>query len=118
RRSGKTWTRRANDAAIAKAVKQYRQALGGKHGDQRKAVKDVAKQFRVSIPTVLKSIRSKSYVINQPYIINSYSSLQLVHDTTNAVARLTCTVTRKRGPCTNVPHEFSRRFRRPRTVRR
>jgi len=59
RRSGKTWTRRANDAAIAKAVKQYRQALGGKHGDQRKAVKDVAKQFRVSIPTVLKAIHSK-----------------------------------------------------------
>jgi hypothetical protein len=59
RRSGKTWTRRANDAALAKATTKYQRALGNKHGDQQKAIKKVAEQFGVSKATVLKALRSK-----------------------------------------------------------
>jgi len=56
---GKTATRYVNDAAIAKAVKKNTEARGNKHGTQKKAVAEVAKQFEVSEATVLKAIRSK-----------------------------------------------------------
>jgi hypothetical protein len=59
RRGGKTWTRQANDAALAKAAIKWKRALGNKHGDQKKAVAKTAKQFEVSKATVLKALRSK-----------------------------------------------------------
>jgi hypothetical protein len=59
RRSGKRMTKRVNDATIAKATIEYQQALGNKHGDQKKAVKEAHKGFGVSKATVLKAIRSK-----------------------------------------------------------
>jgi hypothetical protein len=59
RRDGKRTTKRVNDATIAKAAIEYQQALGNKHGDQKKAVKAVAKHYGVSEATVLKAIRSK-----------------------------------------------------------
>jgi|SRR6516225_3639609 hypothetical protein len=59
RRRGKRMTKRVNDAAIAKAVMKNMEARGNKHGDQKKAVKEVAKQFEVSKATVLKALRSK-----------------------------------------------------------
>jgi len=58
-RRGKTATRNVNDAAIAKAVKKGVEARGNKHGKQKMAVAEVAKQFGVSKATVLKAIRSK-----------------------------------------------------------
>jgi hypothetical protein len=59
RRRGKSWTKKANDLAIAEAVAESKRALGNKHGDQKKAVKEVAKHFDVSKARVLKTIRSK-----------------------------------------------------------
>jgi hypothetical protein len=59
RRKGRTATRYVNDAAIAKAVKKNMEARGNKHGDQRKAVAEVAKLFSVRKATVLKAISSK-----------------------------------------------------------
>jgi hypothetical protein len=59
RRDGKRTTKRVNDATIAKAAIEYQQALGNKHGDQKKAVKEVAKQYGLSKATVLKALRSK-----------------------------------------------------------
>ena len=59
RRDGKRTTKRVNDATIAKAAIEYQQALGNKHGDQKKAVKAVAKHYGVSEATVLKAVRSK-----------------------------------------------------------
>jgi hypothetical protein len=59
RRRGKRIRKRVNDVALAKAVDKYRRALGNKHGDQKKAVAKVAKQFEVSQATVLKALRSK-----------------------------------------------------------
>ena len=59
RRDGKRTTKRVNDATIAKVAMEYQQALGNKHGDQKKAVKEVAKQYGVSKATVLKALRSK-----------------------------------------------------------
>jgi hypothetical protein len=59
RRRGKRMTKRVNDAAIAKAVKKNLKERGDKHGDQGKAVKEVAEVFGVSKATVLKAIRSK-----------------------------------------------------------
>jgi integrase len=59
RRKGKTATRHINDAAIARAVKIKMEARGNKHGDQRKAVAEVAKLFNVKKATVLKAMRSK-----------------------------------------------------------
>jgi hypothetical protein len=59
RRGGKRLTKRVNGAAIAKAVKKNMELRGNKHGDQKKAVCEVAKLFGVSKPTVLKAIRSK-----------------------------------------------------------
>ena len=59
RRDGKRTTKRVNDATIAKVAIEYQQALGNKHGDQKKAVKEVAKHYGVSKATVLKALRSK-----------------------------------------------------------
>jgi hypothetical protein len=59
RRDGKRMTKRVNDATIAQAAIEYQQALGNKHGDQKKAVKAVAKLYGVSEATVLKAIGSK-----------------------------------------------------------
>jgi hypothetical protein len=56
---GKTWTRRANYAALKKATLKWKRALGNKHGDQKRAVIKTADQFEVSKHTVLKAIRSK-----------------------------------------------------------
>jgi hypothetical protein len=58
RRSGKTWTRRANDAALAKAVIKYKRALGNKRGSLKTAVADVAAGFKVSQATVRKALRN------------------------------------------------------------
>jgi hypothetical protein len=58
-RRGKTATKYVNDAAIAKAVKKGVEARRNKHGKQKMAVREVAKQFGVSRATVLKAIRSK-----------------------------------------------------------
>src|SRR5215467_2786632 len=57
RRKGKTVTKRVNDVAIAKAVKKNMKSRGNKHGDQKKAVREVAKLLGVSKATVLKAIR-------------------------------------------------------------
>ena len=54
-----TPTKRVNDATIAKVAMEYQQALGNKHGDQKKAVKEVAKHYGVSNAAVLKALRSK-----------------------------------------------------------
>ena len=59
RRDGKRTTKRVNDATIAKVAMEYQQALGNKHGDQKKAVKEVAKHYGVSKAAVLKALRSK-----------------------------------------------------------
>jgi hypothetical protein len=59
RRGGKRMTKRVNDAAITKAVKKNMESRGNKHGNQKKAVRDVARAFGVSKATVLKAIRSK-----------------------------------------------------------
>jgi len=59
RRRGKRITKRVNDVAIAKAVKKNMELRGNKHGDQKKAVREVAKLLGVSKATVLKAIRSK-----------------------------------------------------------
>jgi hypothetical protein len=59
RRNNQSWTKRVNNQVIVKAVKKCQQALGNKHGDQKKAVAKVAKQFEVSKATVLKALRSK-----------------------------------------------------------
>jgi hypothetical protein len=59
RRVGKRMTKRVKDAAIAKAVKKNMELRGNKHGDQRKAVAEVAKLFNVKKATVLKAIHSK-----------------------------------------------------------
>jgi hypothetical protein len=58
-RKGKTTTKNVNDAAIVKAVKKGVEARRNKHGRQKMAVAEVAKQFRLSKATVLKAIRSK-----------------------------------------------------------
>jgi hypothetical protein len=60
RRSGKTWTRRANDAALAKAVAKYQRAVGKKRGSRKDAVGAVADLFDVSDATVRKALRSNS----------------------------------------------------------
>jgi hypothetical protein len=59
RRSGKSPTKSVNNIALVKAVAAYRRAFGNKHGDQKKAVAKVAKEFEVSKATVLKAMRSK-----------------------------------------------------------
>jgi hypothetical protein len=58
RRSGKTWTRRANDAALAKATIKYQRAPGNKRGSRKDAVAAVADCFGVSQATVRKALRS------------------------------------------------------------
>jgi hypothetical protein len=60
-RDGKTWTRRANDAALAKATIKYWRALGGKRGELKKAVANVATGFKVSEATVRKALRSLQF---------------------------------------------------------
>jgi hypothetical protein len=59
RRRGKRITKRVNDAAIVQAVKKHMEALGNKHGDQKKAVKKTADEFGIKQPTVRKALRSK-----------------------------------------------------------
>jgi len=58
RRSGKRMTKRVNDTTLAKAVTEYRQALGNKRGDLKIAVADTAKHYDVSEATVRKAMRS------------------------------------------------------------
>jgi hypothetical protein len=58
RRSGKRWTRRANDAALAKAVTKYERALGNKRGSRKAAVGAVADLFNVGEGTVRKALRN------------------------------------------------------------
>jgi hypothetical protein len=58
-RKGRTAMKYVNDAAIVKAVKKGVEARRNKHGRQKMAVAEVAKQFRVSKATVLKALRSK-----------------------------------------------------------
>jgi hypothetical protein len=58
-RRGKTATRNVNDAAIAKAVKKGVEVRRNRHGKQKIAVREVAKQFGYSRAKVLKAIRSK-----------------------------------------------------------
>jgi hypothetical protein len=58
-KKGKSATTYVNDSAIAEAVRKNTQARGNKHGAQKKAVAEVAKQFEVSKAKVLKAIRSK-----------------------------------------------------------
>ena len=59
RRDGKRTTKRVNDATIAKVAMEYQQALGNKHGDQKKAVKEVAKQLRSEQGRGAKSLALK-----------------------------------------------------------
>jgi hypothetical protein len=59
-RNGKTWTRRANNAALAKAVTYREEVHGNRHGDQKKAVAEVAERYEVSKATVLKALRSSN----------------------------------------------------------
>ena len=59
RRRGKRITKRVNDAAIVQAVKKHMDALGNKHGSQKKAVKKTADEFGIKQPTVRKALRSK-----------------------------------------------------------
>ena len=56
-RDGKTWTRRANDAALAKFTNKYWRVLGGKRGQLKNAVAETARGFRVSEATVRKALR-------------------------------------------------------------
>jgi hypothetical protein len=56
-RDGKTWTRRANDAALAKFTNKYWQALGGKRGQLKDAIAATAAGFRISEATVRKALR-------------------------------------------------------------
>src|SRR5262249_53145016 len=58
-RDGRSPTKSINDIALRRAVAECQRALGNNHGSQKKAVKEVAKQFDVSKATVLKAIRSK-----------------------------------------------------------
>jgi hypothetical protein len=58
-RRGRTAMKYVNDAAIAKAVKKGVEARRNKHGRQKMAVAEVAKQFGISKATVLKAMRSK-----------------------------------------------------------
>jgi hypothetical protein len=58
RRRGKTWTRRANDAALAKATIKYQRDLANKHGSRKEAVGAVADLFDVSEATVRKALRN------------------------------------------------------------
>jgi hypothetical protein len=58
-RDGRSPTKSINDIALRNAVAERQRALGNNHGSQKKAVKEVAKQFDVSKATVLKAIRSK-----------------------------------------------------------
>ena len=48
RRGGTTWSRRNNDAVLAKATNEVFQALGGNHGDLKRAVGEIADYFEVS----------------------------------------------------------------------
>ena len=57
-RDGKTWTRRANDAALAKATIKYQRDLANKHGSRKEAVGAVADLFDVSEATVRKALRN------------------------------------------------------------
>jgi len=58
RRSGKTWTRRGNDAALVKATTKYERALGTRRGSRKAAVGAVADLFHVSEATVRKALRN------------------------------------------------------------
>jgi hypothetical protein len=58
RRNGKTWKRPANDAALAKWVTKYEQALGNKRGSRKVAVGAAADGFRVSEATVRATVRA------------------------------------------------------------
>jgi hypothetical protein len=60
RRNGKTWTRRANDAALVKAVIYRQEVRGNRHGDQKKAIAEVAERYEVSKATVLKALRNSN----------------------------------------------------------
>jgi hypothetical protein len=58
RRRGKSWTKKANDLAIAESAAECKQALGGKHGSLKKAVGEIADRFEVSDAKVRKVMRS------------------------------------------------------------
>ena len=58
-RDGRSPTKSINDIALRNAVAERQRAIGNNRGSQKKAVKEVAKQFDVSKATVLKAIRSK-----------------------------------------------------------
>lgn len=58
RRSGKTWTRRANDAALVKAITKYERELRNKRGSRKAAIGKVADLFGVSEPTVRAALRN------------------------------------------------------------
>jgi hypothetical protein len=58
RRRGKSWTKKANDLAIGEAFAERKRALGGKHGNLKKAVGEIADQFGVSSAKVRKIMRS------------------------------------------------------------
>ena len=58
RRSGKTWTRRANDAALVKAITKYERESSNKRGSRKAAIGKVADLFGVSEHTVRAALRN------------------------------------------------------------
>jgi hypothetical protein len=58
RRGGDMWTRRANDAALAKFARKYQRALGNKRGTLKEAVGRTADRFKISEATVRQALRN------------------------------------------------------------
>jgi len=58
RRSGKTWTRRNNDAELAEATMSYEQTLGKKRGSRKAAIGAVADRYGVSEATVRAALQN------------------------------------------------------------